>query len=74
MHSPFPGIDPYIEAFGLWEDFQSKLIGEMERTLSSLVPDRYVETSGLRPRSGTLRRARPAPPRPPDADGRPLAG
>jgi hypothetical protein len=41
-------MDPYIEAFGLWEDFQSKLIGEMERSLSSLVPDRYVVRTGER--------------------------
>ena len=33
-------MDPFIECFGLWEDFHSKLIGEMERLLSSLVPDR----------------------------------
>ncbi len=48
MRSPFPGMDPYIEAFGLWEDFHSKLIGEMERSLSSLVPDRYVVRTGER--------------------------
>ena len=42
MRSPFPGMDPFIECFGLWEDFHTKLIGEMERSLSSLVPDRYV--------------------------------
>jgi hypothetical protein len=48
MHSPFPGTDPYIECFGLWEDFHSKLIGEMERSLSSLVPDRYVVRTGER--------------------------
>ena len=48
MLSPFPGMDPYIEAFGLWGDFHSKLIGEMERRLSSLVPDRYVVRTGER--------------------------
>ncbi len=48
MRSPFPGMDPYIEAFGLWEDFHTKLIGEMERNLSSLVPDRYVVRTGER--------------------------
>jgi hypothetical protein len=41
-------MDPYIECFGLWEDFHSKLIGEMERSLSSLVPDRYVVRTGER--------------------------
>jgi hypothetical protein len=48
MLSPFAGMDPYIEAVGMWEDFHSKLIGEMERTLSSLVPDRYVVRTGER--------------------------
>ena len=48
MRSPFPGMDPFIECFGLWEDFHSKLIGEMERLLSSLVPDRYVVRTGER--------------------------
>ncbi len=48
MHSPFPGMDPYIEACGLWEDFHGKLIGEIERSLSSLVPDRYVVRTGER--------------------------
>jgi hypothetical protein len=41
MKSPFPGMDPYIEACGLWEDFHSKLIGDMERTLSISLPERY---------------------------------
>ena len=26
MKSPFPGMDPYIEACGLWGDFHSHLI------------------------------------------------
>jgi hypothetical protein len=41
-------MDPLIEAFGPWEDFHSKLIGEMERSLSKLVPDRYVVRTGER--------------------------
>jgi hypothetical protein len=48
MRSPFPGMDPFIESFGLWEDFHSKLIGELERSLSSLVPERYVVRTGER--------------------------
>ena len=41
MKSPFPGMDPYIEASGLWEGFHSRLVAEIERTLASAVPDRY---------------------------------
>src|ERR1700735_1961684 len=48
MHSPFPGMDPFIEANHLWEDFHSKLISEIERALSDRVPDRYVVRTGER--------------------------
>jgi hypothetical protein len=48
MKSPFPGMDPYIEACGLWEDFHKKLIGDLERTLAALVPDRYSVRLGER--------------------------
>src|SRR5437764_1198634 len=48
MPSPFPGMDPYIEACGLWEDFHAKLIGEMERALAPLLPERYVVRVGER--------------------------
>lgn len=40
--SPFPGMDPIIEARGLWRDFHDKLIGDMERALAELLPPRYV--------------------------------
>jgi len=42
MKSPFPGMDPFIEAFDLWGDFHDKLIGDLERELSERVPQRYV--------------------------------
>jgi hypothetical protein len=48
MRSPFPGVDPYIEISHLWEDFQQKLIGEIELTLSDRVPDRYTVRTGER--------------------------
>lgn len=40
--SPFPGMDPFIEARGLWRDFHDKLIGDLERTLADLLPARYA--------------------------------
>jgi hypothetical protein len=41
-------MDPYIEVSHFWEDFHGKLIGEIERALSSLVPERYVVRIGER--------------------------
>ena len=40
--SPFPGMDPFIEASGHWSDFHDKLIGDTERTLAASLPARYV--------------------------------
>jgi hypothetical protein len=34
-------MDPYIEASGLWRDFHDRLIGELERALSSRVTEQY---------------------------------
>jgi len=48
MPSPFPGMDPFIEVCGLWEDFHPKLIGEIERALAAVVPDRYFVGLGTR--------------------------
>jgi hypothetical protein len=42
MKSPFPGMDPYTEACGYWEDFHDKLVGDIERHLSEIVPERYA--------------------------------
>lgn len=42
MPSPFPGMDPYIEASGLWEDFHDDLIHEMKRALADSLSDRYL--------------------------------
>jgi hypothetical protein len=42
MKSPFPGMDPYIEACGLWGDFHHDLIAETKRALAQAVPERYL--------------------------------
>jgi hypothetical protein len=39
--SPFPGMDPFIEASGRWPDFHQKLIGDIERALADELPDGY---------------------------------
>src|SRR5438874_1904343 len=48
MKSPFPGMDPYIEACGLWGDFHDDLVGEMKRALAAVVPERYFVRTGER--------------------------
>src|SRR5438445_8902399 len=48
MRSPFPGMDPYIEAFGLWEDFHHNFITEIQGAISAVLPERYVVRAGER--------------------------
>jgi hypothetical protein len=42
MRSPFPGMDPYLEACGLWGDFHQHLIEKIYEHLADRVPERYV--------------------------------
>ncbi|HEX5269417.1 MAG TPA: DUF4058 family protein [Gemmataceae bacterium] len=48
MKSPFPGMDPYIEALNLWKDFHDDLISELKRAISAALPDHYVVRTGQR--------------------------
>lgn len=48
MPSPFPGMDPFLEAQGKWEDFHNKLLGDMERHLAQILPPRYAVRLGER--------------------------
>jgi hypothetical protein len=48
MRSPFPGMDPYIEACGLWEDFHDALVAQIRDALTQSVPDHYVVRFGER--------------------------
>jgi hypothetical protein len=48
MRSPFPGMDPYIEACGLWGDFHLELISGIKNVLAQAAPDRYLVRSGER--------------------------
>ncbi|MFO0970243.1 MAG: DUF4058 family protein [Gemmataceae bacterium] len=48
MPSPFPGMDPFIEAYGLWEDFHSHLIEGVYDALAAQAPERYVVRTGER--------------------------
>src|SRR5436190_656117 len=42
MKSPFPGMDPYIEACGLWGDFHQRLITMIADRLGEVAPERYL--------------------------------
>lgn len=48
MKSPFPGMDPYIEASGLWEDFHNHLIEKIYDRLAEAAPSRYLVRTGER--------------------------
>jgi hypothetical protein len=48
MRSPFPGMDPYIEASHVWEDFHHGLITEIMGAISAVLPERYVVRAGER--------------------------
>jgi hypothetical protein len=40
--SPFPGMDPYLEAPDIWVDFHSDLASEIRTALNRTMPRRYI--------------------------------
>ncbi len=42
MPSPFPGMDPYIEAPKVWSDFHGDLAGEIRADLNTRMLPKYV--------------------------------
>jgi Protein of unknown function (DUF4058) len=40
MRSPFPGMDPYIEACHLWDDFHHNLISQLQTAVAPILPKR----------------------------------
>jgi hypothetical protein len=48
MASPFPGMDPFIEACGLWEDFHNSIISHMAIQLADAAPENYIVRTGER--------------------------
>ena len=41
MHSPFPGMDPYLEDPGLWPDVHHQLISEIQAILTGQLRPKY---------------------------------
>jgi Protein of unknown function (DUF4058) len=48
MQSPFPGMDPYIEACGLWEGFHFHLIEATYQAIARVLPRGYTIDTGTR--------------------------
>jgi len=48
MKSPFPGMDPYIEACGLWDGFHGHLIEEIYRSIAKVLPRGYIVDTAVR--------------------------
>jgi hypothetical protein len=48
MKSPFPGMDPYIEATKLWKDFHHHLIERIHEAVADALPKGYVARTGER--------------------------
>jgi hypothetical protein len=48
MHSPFPGMDPYLEDASLWPEFHRRLVAVLDDLLAAGLRDRYQVTTGQR--------------------------
>ncbi len=48
MKSPFPGMDPFIEARGLWPDFHQRLMTDIVDLITQSLPPNYVARLGHR--------------------------
>jgi hypothetical protein len=48
MKSPFPGMDPFIEACGLWQDFHGHLIEKISEAIGAALPTGYLARAGKR--------------------------
>lgn len=49
MPSPFPGMDPYLEAPEIWPDLHEALAGEIRRQLNLALPRPYYARLEMRP-------------------------
>jgi Protein of unknown function (DUF4058) len=48
MPSPFPGMDPYVEAQGRWAGFRNVLIANCSELLNRVLPETYVSQTDER--------------------------
>src|SRR5439155_25957094 len=54
MPSPFPGMDPYLEAPSIWPDFHEAFAGELRRELNARLPTPYYARLEMRPEVGIV--------------------
>jgi hypothetical protein len=54
MPSPFPGMDPYLEAPDIWPDFDDRMAEQMSRDLNRLLPRPYYARLVMRPEIGIV--------------------
>jgi len=58
MPSPFPGMDPYLEALHIWPDLHDALAGEMRNELNQSLPSPYYARLQMRPELGIVEEPR----------------
>lgn len=54
MASPFPGMDPYLEAPDIWPDFHDRLATVMSAVLNRSLPEPYYARLEMRPELGII--------------------
>src|SRR4051812_14006476 len=54
MPSPFPGMDPYLEAPAIWPDLHDALAGEIRNELNHSLPSPYYARLEMRPEVGIV--------------------
>ena len=54
MPSPFPGMDPYLEAPHIWPDFHDRFAGQISTILNAVLPAPYYARLEMRPEVGVM--------------------
>lgn len=52
--SPFPGMDPYLEAPDIWPDFHERLASVISEMLNAKLPEPYYSRLQMRPEMGVV--------------------
>src|SRR5262245_14272625 len=58
MPSPFPGMDPYLEAPDIWPDFHDRLADQLSAQLNHTLPTPYYARLEMRPEIGIVEEGR----------------